>query len=183
MSSRNAGAQVRTLPARGHADRLRRVPSVPQVLVQGSLALDHQPLLDPPTPEVAPGRPGSDLVSVPEAMRQHLHGWAARHLQAVVEIVQGDRPVAQLQRWCLPTVHQDLARRALLVARAGAHRPGEGRGPGAVRPHLLGVRISVVRPDAFEASAHVRYGERSRALAARYECRGGRWLCVALQFA
>jgi hypothetical protein len=40
----------------------------------------------------------------------------------------------------------------------------------------------MVRVDAAEACAHVRYGRRSRALAARFEVVRGRWQCVTLQF-
>jgi hypothetical protein len=38
----------------------------------------------------------------------------------------------------------------------------------------------LIRPDAVEASAHVRYGRRSRAVAARFEVVRDRWQCVAL---
>jgi hypothetical protein len=40
-----------------------------------------------------------------------------------------------------------------------------------------------VRDDALEACVHVRYGRRSRAVAARFELVRGRWQCVALEFA
>ena len=40
----------------------------------------------------------------------------------------------------------------------------------------------MVRDDAVEASAHVRYGRRSRAVAARFEVVRDRWQCVALTF-
>jgi hypothetical protein len=101
-----------------------------------------------------------------------------------VEIVGGDRPVTQLLRWTSRDVYQDLARRALLVARAGGGRRSPGSDdPFAVRPQVMGVRTCVVRPDVAEVSAHVRYGRRSRALALRFELRQDRWVCTALDFA
>ena len=53
----------------------------------------------------------------------------------------------------------------------------------SVRPQVLRVHTCFVAGDAAEVSAHVRYGQRSRALAIRFELRGDRWLCVALEFA
>ena len=99
-----------------------------------------------------------------------------------MEIVGGDRPASQLLRWTTGEVYGDLHRRAMLVARAGGHAPGAGRVM-SVRPHVLSVRTTFVTPQAAETSIHVRYGERSRAVAARFEQRRGRWLCTALDFA
>ncbi|MEZ5096660.1 MAG: Rv3235 family protein [Nocardioides sp.] len=97
---------------------------------------------------------------------------------------RGDRPVSQVLRWTSAEVYADLARRAVLVARAGGRPPGLGRMAGpAVRPQVAGVRTSVVAAEAVEVSVHVRHGARSRAIAARLEVRGGRWQCVALEFA
>ena len=56
------------------------------------------------------------------------------------------------------------------------------RGPNPARPVVVGVRTALVRDDAVEASAHVRYGRRSRAVAARFEVVRERWQCVAIQF-
>ena len=94
----------------------------------------------------------------------------------------GDRPVSQLLRWTSPGVYEDLARRAQLVARSAGQQAGRGRVQ-AVRPQVLGVHTSFVDRDVAEVSAHVRYGERSRALAIRFERRGDRWICAALEFA
>jgi hypothetical protein len=45
---------------------------------------------------------------------------------------------------------------------------------------VVGVRTALIRSDAVEASAHVRYGRRSRAVAARFEVVRDRWQCVAI---
>jgi Family of unknown function (DUF6459) len=148
------------------------LPRVPLASVQGTLALDLQPHLEPPAPR---GEPlGQDEAQV--------ELWARRFAQAAVEIVGGDRPVSQLLRWTSSAVYQDLHRRALLVARAGGHQPGVARVQ-PVRPQVRSVHTRFVTPTAAEASIHVRYGERSRAVAARFEQRKGRWLCTALDFA
>lgn len=150
--------------------------------VQGTLALDLLPQLAPPTPEHVPARPG-DIVRDDEGVRQRVDRFVAAYLQAAVEIAIGDRPPAQLLRHSTHEVHQNLARRALLVRTAAGTSPLSGRGRGAVRPVVVGTRTSLVREDALEASAHVRHGQRSRAVAARFEVVRGRWQCVALEFA
>ena len=149
-----------------------RVP-VPVAATQGTLALDLQPRHDPP--------PGA-VVAFGSRPRGGADEWARRFAQAVVEIVGGDRPVSQLLRWTDRDIYADLHRRALLVARAGGHMPGQARVQ-PTRPRVLSVHTSYVDDDVIEASAHVKYGERSRALASRFELRDGRWLCTALEFA
>jgi len=65
------------------------LPRVPIATVQGTLALDLQPHLEPPPPRGAPlGRDEAEVDL-----------WARRFAQAAVEIVGGDRPVSQLLRW------------------------------------------------------------------------------------
>lgn len=144
--------------------------AVPVASFQGTLALDLEASLVPPAPEPR----GGPQVAVEQ--------WARRFAQAAVEIVGGDRPASQLLRWTTGEVYADLSRRAMLVARAGGHALGAGRVM-TVRPHVLSVRTTFVTPQAAETSIHVRYGERSRAVAARFEHRRGRWLCTALDFA
>ena len=145
--------------------------AVPTAATQGTLALDLQPRLDPPSPGPADLR-----------RRREVDDWAHRFVQAAVEIVGGDRPASQLVRHTGRDVQADLERRAQLVARAGGHLCGAGRVQ-PVRPRVLSVRSDFPRPGVAEVSAHVRYGDRSRAVAARFDRRGGRWVCTALEFA
>ncbi|WP_114422232.1 Rv3235 family protein [Nocardioides houyundeii] len=156
--------------------------AVPVATVQGTLALDLMPLLDPPVTNAEPGRPGCDVVPVDVRLRERLEHWVGRYVQASVEIVAGDRPAAQLARWTRRDVQQDLARRAELVARAGGHRPGQGRRRELTRSQVVAVRITFPAHGVVEASAHVRHGERSRAVAARFETFRDRWICTALEF-
>lgn len=157
----------------------------PVATVQGTLALDLGPHLDVPEPEVT-GRPGGsaplDVVHVDLVQRRRFEQHAARIGAAVVEIVGGDRPVSQVLRWTTPEVYQDLARRAHLVASAVGRRPGAG-GIQSVRPQLVAAHASFVSERCAEVSLHVRYGARSRAVAARFELIRDRWQISALEFA
>lgn len=166
---------------------------VPVAEVQGTLALDLAPRLDPPCvdppcvdpPWVDPptGGHAADVVPIDVRERAELEEWSLRYAQAVVEIVSGDRPVAQLVRWHTRAIHLELARRAGIVARAGVHQAGHGRGRRpVVRPHVVSARTCFVAPGIAEVSIRVRHGERSRAIAARFEHQGGRWLATALEF-
>ena len=159
---------------------------VPMSSVQGTLALDLQPRHEPPSPPRLVTRHADPLeagvVPIDRRVRRDLEEWSRRYAQAAVEIVGGDRPVSQLLRWSSRSVYVDLARRAVLVARAGEHLPGQGRVQ-PVRPQVRGVHTCFVSRDVAEVSVHVRYGHRSRALAARFERRRNRWLCTALEFA
>lgn len=159
-------------------------PALPVASIQGTLALDLTPLLDPPDcSTVRRGGADRDLVQVDALTRRRVEAWAQRYLQAAVEIAGGDRPVSQLLRWSDAQVYGDLGRRAQLSARAeGRHLIAPRRRRETSRPFLIGTHTIFVGRDAVEVSAHVRYGERSRALAARFEELDGQWICVALEF-
>lgn len=103
------------------------------------------------------------------------YSWTGRFVQAVVEVLAGERPVAQLLRWTTDRVYADVTRRARALGRpTPAGRRGRGRA--LVRSvHLCEPRDGVV-----EAAVHVRHGGRSRAVALRLEGLDGRWRCTAL---
>jgi Family of unknown function (DUF6459) len=167
--------------------RLPTAPATPVASVQGTLALDLGPRLDVPEPELGSGGQqasgvGLDVVPVDLVRRRRFEQHAARIGAALVEIVGGDRPVSQVLRWTTPEVYQDLARRAHLVAAAVGRRPGAG-GVQSVRPHLVAAHTSFVSERCAEVSLHVRYGQRSRAVAARFELIRDRWQVTALEFA
>lgn len=156
-----------------------RLP-VPVASTQGTLALALLPRRDPP-PRTGPARAGAVVVPIDSRMRHGIEQWTRRFVQAAVEIVGGDRPVSQLLRWTSPEVYDNLHRRALLVGRAGGHQPGLARVQ-PVRPRVLSVHTCFLSESVVEAGVHVRYGERSRALAARFERVQQRWICTALDF-
>jgi len=150
--------------------------------VQGTLALDLTPRQDPPDTTHLAGHAAGDVVDIGRAARREFERFSGRIVQAVVEIVGGDRPVAQVLRSTTPAVYQDLGRRAQLVAQAVGRRPGQG-GIQGTRPHVVAVHTCFVAAHVAEVSAHVRYGHRSRAVAARFERHRDRWVCSALEFA
>lgn len=139
--------------------------------VQGALALDLRAAHGmPETPE---------LQVVPTARDDRdVDGWSGRLVQAVVEVLGGDRPLSQLLRWTSQAVYHDLDRRVKVLR----NRSAPTARPRAVRPQVRSVHVFQPTPDSAEVSAHVRYGQRSRAIAARLEWRRGHWLCTAMQF-
>ncbi|GAA5150382.1 hypothetical protein GCM10023340_27390 [Nocardioides marinquilinus] len=169
-----------------HANVVPLRPPAPIAATQGTLALELQPRLEPPQPAARPTPPPAAATDL--RRRRSVDRWAHRFAQAAVEIVGGDRPVTQLLRHTSAEVYGDLERRAVLVARAGQHQPGQAR-VAPVRPRVLSVHSSFTDGGAVESSVHVRYGERSRAVAARFERRRDRhttdtrWVCTALEFA
>jgi hypothetical protein len=86
--------------------------------------------------------------------------------RALVEVVSGQRPLAQLRVHCSPEVFAGLQRRPI------AHGP---------LGHLLNVRVCEPADGAAEISVAFRRGERVRAMAFRIQGVDGRWRITALQ--
>ena len=171
--------QVRRPPAPSNGTtrviRLAPPPSadeVPVDPVQGTLALDLGGRATSPVPDLR-------LVDAdaPAPRPEELRGWVASFAQALVEVVSGDRPVSQLLRCTSARVYQDIGRRVTILART-ASAPQRRR---TVRPQVRSVHVCQPTPFSAEVSVHVRHGQRSRAIAARLEHRGGRWTCTALE--
>ncbi len=170
----------------------RLTPTAEVRSTQGALALDLNrtaPAL-PETPELDPLR-HSRVEQVAEA---EVRAWAARLAQAVVEVVAGRRPASQLVRWTTPAVQRDLERRARAVARVAGLPSPASRATGQVlgrpratasraplHPQVRSVHVSRPGHDVAEVSVHVRFAQRSRALAMRLEHRQERWLCTVLE--
>jgi hypothetical protein len=169
--------------------RRRRLPSVPVSSVQGALALD---LADPRPDPAGPGGPPPrdvatarrhDVVVVDPAQRLRFERWAGRYLQTATEVVTGDRQASQLLRWSAAEVYEQLVHRARVVrGAAGVAAPTTPVRP-LLRPQVRALHTSFVRTGACEVAAVVRYGERARAVAARFELLDGRMQCTALEFA
>jgi hypothetical protein len=144
-------------------------PSAPAVV--GNLALAFP--ADDPTPvplrlvppAVGPA-PGGEL---PDP-----RGWAGRLAQAIVEVLAGSRPPAQLSSHASLSVVQQLERASAVALRAGPRT-------GIRSPLIQSVHVCQPRPGVAEAAAVIDTGPRRRALALRLEVRGGRWQCTALQ--
>lgn len=143
---------------------------------QGALALSY------PLSSGVDAEPQSGALTLVDAAERggdvpDPQAWAARFVQAVIEVVSSDRPLTQLVRWTSPRVYTEIARRQQRVA---AHRA-----PTAVasrRQHVATVHISHPTADSAEVAARVSFSGRSRAIAARLDYRRGRWQCTAICF-
>ncbi|MGN8245996.1 Rv3235 family protein [Cellulomonas soli] len=108
---------------------------------------------------------------VPTADLRHTSGAVAH---AVLEVLAGTRPLAQLARWVTPGVYEALRTRTELTVRVlGA---GTGR-----RPLVRRVRVCPVDPHAAEATVVAHDGHRVRAVALRFETHRGAWRVTALE--
>jgi len=99
------------------------------------------------------------------------HGWAARLVQALIEVLAGDRPVGQLVRWTSTEVYDEVS--ALTLPRGSGERTSRG----VVRS----VHVSEPVDGVAEVAALVRRGRRTNAVALRLEGLDGRWQCTALE--
>jgi hypothetical protein len=171
--------------------RLLRVPAVDppyddevppaSTYVDGSLALAF-PTTNPPRVPlrlVPPAAFPDDDVDGPRPTgRSELpdpRPWTRRLAQAVVEILAGSRPAAQLARYATLDVLDALE---LSTGRLARHPDGTV----ALRPVVASVRVSEPADGVAEACAVVDTGPRRRALALRLEGLDGRWQCTELQF-
>lgn len=114
----------------------------------------------------------------PRPRHTQLEARARRLVQALVEIVDGDRPVTQLLRMATRSVYDDLVAR--LTSLGAATSRGTRVGPLSTR--VASVHVGQPRRDCAEISARIVQGNRSRALALRLELIDGRWVCSALRW-
>ncbi|TCN44319.1 hypothetical protein EV644_101546 [Kribbella orskensis] len=156
------------LPVRGAKGEAQRGP-----VTDGALALRYQ---DVPEVQVAPARPVLRLVpsgpSLPDAQ-----AWAPRLVQALAEVLAGDRPIGQLVRFTDTVVFADVSRRVRVL---GLTTTATARGA-KERSAVRSVHVFTPATEIAEVAAHVRYGDRSRAMALRLEVHRGRWICTALE--
>ena len=118
------------------------------------------------------GGPAADGPAVPDA-----EAWASRLVQAVSEVLAGDRPISQLVRFTDEAVFTDLNRRVRMLGLTTTATTRGARDRSAVRS----VRVCTPAWNVAEVAAHVRHGDRSRAIALRMEIRRHRWVCTALE--
>lgn len=109
--------------------------------------------------------PPPDLGRLPDPRR-----WTALLAQAIVEILAGRRPVAQVVRWVDPEIAERLRRSA----------PTPVRAAGGVPVRVRRVRVSTSVDATVEAVAVVDDGTRCRAIALRLEALHRRWVCTSL---
>ena len=128
----------------------------------------------------APSRPADsdDAFGPQRTPTQQLlaaHRFAWQFVQAAVEMADGRRSAGQLSRFMTTSITTALERKGAMRARMAAARSA------AVPAVVQSVRVCEVGDGIAEVSAVVRRGQRSVAVAARFEGTDGRWLCTALQ--
>ncbi len=104
--------------------------------------------------------------------------WAARLVQALVEIQSGDRPLSQLLRWTTAEVYALTAKHVAqrtIVTNSMTRRE-------QARAVLSSVHISEPDDGVVEACAVVRGQHRCQAIALRLEGIEGRWQCTSLMW-
>lgn len=104
--------------------------------------------------------------------------WSARLAQAVLEVLAGSRPAAQLGPLATLDVLELLER---VAGRLGHDRASRRPGGWGLNPRLLSVRVTEPLPSIAELCLVVDTRPRRRAIALRLEGRAGRWRCTALQ--
>lgn len=106
----------------------------------------------------------------------------ARFMQALVEVLSGERPPRQMAAWMAPDVHAELQRRL----HAGVRVPTRSSGRSAAR--LVSVHVCMVDDQIAEVAARMVHRGRSRAIAVRLEPQATHrgemvWRCTALEWA
>ncbi|RYV50178.1 Rv3235 family protein [Pengzhenrongella frigida] len=96
-------------------------------------------------------------------------------VQAAVEALRGNRPLAQLARWVSPEVYEQLTARSALTQRVLG--PGEATHRASIRR----IRLFRLGEFAAEATVVVEDGPRVRAVAVRLEGHRGHWRATALE--
>lgn len=104
---------------------------------------------------------------------------SARFMQALVEVLSGERPVRQMGPWMAPDVYEQLS------SRLSAHARNPRAVTSARGARIMSVHVAMVHDEAAEVAGRMVHRGRSRALAVRLELqtthRGDRvWRCTAL---
>ncbi|MCW2829832.1 MAG: hypothetical protein JWP31_524 [Aeromicrobium sp.] len=157
-----------------------------------SIALIAPPLVPPFADSVEPAHGQIPLpfpglrpvlpVPVERGDARPLRERSARFMQALVEVLSGERPVRQLAAWMAPDVYTQLTSRLTVHARVPL-RARSGRGA-----RIVSVHVAMVHAEAAEISGRMVHRGRSRAIAVRLEQQTTHrgevvWRCTALEWA
>ena len=195
------GRPLRLLPAPSTDPPYDDELGAAALVVDGALALAFPAAVAPVPLRLAPPATEEETEerATPRSLLPDPAPLAHRFAQAVVEILAGDRPVAQLTRHATLDVLDQLERAvrrrvhgiaptpAVLARSIGlAPTSSGGAGPGAgaastARPRVLSVHLSEPADGIAEGCAVISAGPRRRALAFRLEGLDGRWQCTVLR--
>lgn len=137
--------------------------------------LGQIPLPFPDSSPVVPAPVERDELAGTTVLRQK----AGPFMQALVEVLAGERPPRQLAAWMSTDVYGQLTTRLTVRAR-GARRPGQQH-----RARVVSVHIAMVDAEHAEIAGRFIQRGRSRAIAVRLELRHNhrhvpQWLCTAV---
>ena len=119
--------------------------------------------------------------SLDEARRlSQLKGQVHRLVQAIMEALNGSRPLQQLSRWMEPELFASLQLRRALVQDSQEHF-GRSRPSPYADAHVQSVHAQCPTSQIVEATAVVRCRKRTRAVAIRMEARRTSWIVTALE--
>jgi hypothetical protein len=137
--------------------------------------LGQIPLPFPDASPVVPAPIERDTLAGTTVLRQK----AGHFMQALVEVLAGERPPRQLAAWMSTDVYGQMVNR--LTARSRAPR----RAGTQHRARVVSVHVAMVDADTAEIAARFVQRGRSRAIAVRLELRTNhrsiqQWLCTAI---
>ena len=137
--------------------------------------LGQIPLPFPDSAPVVPAPIERDALAGTTILRQK----AGHFMQALVEVLAGERPPRQLAAWMSTDVYGQLTNRLMVRSRA-ARRPTMQH-----RARVVSVHVSMVDEEHAEIAARFVQRGRSRAIAVRLELRRNhrhvtQWLCTAV---
>ncbi|MBM7797538.1 hypothetical protein JOE57_000459 [Microlunatus panaciterrae] len=101
------------------------------------------------------------------------HAWSLSLARAIIEVLHGRRPPAQLIRW----VDERVLAAITLHSRLRSADPRARVEPTVIRS----VRVQQLSPGTAEVAVHLSRARRSTAMALRLETRGDHWVCTALE--
>ena len=124
-----AGRPVDTAPRGDPAGAVQGTLALAFVLPTGVPSVPQAPpdlrLVPPPRPDAEADLDEAEFGPQPtprRALPEPRH-WSGRFAQAVVEVLAGDRPVAQLVRWTTTDVYDEVASRVLDCGPARTEQP------------------------------------------------------------
>ena len=152
-----------------------QVRPAPLLYATAEPILGQIPLPFPDATPVVPAPIERDPLAGTTVLRQK----AGHFMQALVEVLAGERPPRQLAAWMSTDVYSQLTNRLMVRSRAG-RRPTTQH-----RARVVSVHVAMVDEENAEIAARFVQRGRSRAIAVRLELRHNhrhvaQWLCTAV---
>ncbi|GAY09945.1 hypothetical protein TOK_4301 [Pseudonocardia sp. N23] len=172
--------RIRVLQHEPEPEPIWPVP-LPRPAVEGSGSTGTLTIVPPPEPTASAPAPDPAARAADQADRRAI----GETVGLILQVIGGRMPAPRLarladppvQRYVAAATHRPDLRRAVTPRRSPA-APDARTGPG---DRVCSMRIDRPVDGVAEVAAVCRFGERFRAIAARFELRDARWTCVALR--